>query len=135
MFLLAFCLHYCWSCGHAAHAENKWFSPFTHRVMLQRGEQLCAVPTAGLQEKKHADYISVTWRMPCSADALTYTAYSQWCPCIFQPWIHFISFTLDIFRFWRVVIFNYFVQLFPKCGFLLMLHIPYQWIILQMYCD
>lgn len=36
------------------------FSPFAHRVMFQRGEKLCAVPTARLQEEKHPDYVAVT---------------------------------------------------------------------------
>lgn len=34
--------------GDAARAENKLFSPFVHRVVFQRVEKLCAVPTAGL---------------------------------------------------------------------------------------
>lgn len=62
MSLAAFCWNYC---GHAVHAENKCFSPFAHRVMFQRVEKLCAVPTAGLQEEKHPDYVSVTWWMSC----------------------------------------------------------------------
>lgn len=36
---------------------------FALRVMFQRGEKLCAVPTAGLQEEKHSDYVSMTWWM------------------------------------------------------------------------
>lgn len=40
--------------------KNKCSSPFAHRVMFQRGEKLCAVPKAGLQEEKHLDYVSMT---------------------------------------------------------------------------
>lgn len=59
--LMAFCYYYySWCCGHAAHAENKWFSPFARRVVFQRGEKFRAVPTAGLQEEKHPDYVSLT---------------------------------------------------------------------------
>lgn len=31
-----------------------------HRAVFQRGERLCAVPPAGLQEEKHPDYVSMT---------------------------------------------------------------------------
>lgn len=45
---------------HVAYAENKCFLPFAHRVMFQRGEKLCAVPTERLKEKKHPNYVSIT---------------------------------------------------------------------------
>lgn len=44
----------------------KGVPPYAHRIMFQRGEKLCAVPSAGLQEEKYPDYVSVTGRMSCN---------------------------------------------------------------------
>lgn len=62
---MVFWLNYYWSSGNVTYAENKWLSPFSHRVMFQRGEKLCAIPTAGLKEEKYPDYVSITWWMSC----------------------------------------------------------------------
>lgn len=35
------------------------FNFFFHRIVFQGGEKLCAIPTAGLQEEKHSDHVSM----------------------------------------------------------------------------
>lgn len=77
---------------------NEWWGHVcfsTHRVMFQRGEKLCAIPTEGLQKKKHPHHVSMTYWMSCYYWWASQYREQPTVPLEFFTELHFLSLSYD----------------------------------------